>query len=74
MNKRFLCNELLERIQRGERPHIEPHWPKPFVDVMVRCWETLPQKRISFKEVLQKLEVATFSGEVEGRVMEGGEA
>jgi len=45
----------VEVAQNGLRPTIPTDCPKPFAKLMQRCWDTDPQVRPSFKEILGEL-------------------
>lgn len=36
-----------------ERPHVEQRWPRTIKKLLRRCWEASPDKRPSFKEILE---------------------
>ena len=43
-------------VGRGERPRIDPTWPRAFRAVLQACWERDPRQRPSFFAVVQYLD------------------
>jgi len=38
------------------RPQIPKNTPETFVKLMKRCWDRIPEKRPSFKEIIRDVE------------------
>lgn len=47
------------KVLMGCRPTIPEHMPEAFQKLMVECWDTDADKRPTFEEVLQRLQVCT---------------
>ncbi|KAH7445732.1 hypothetical protein KP509_01G022100 [Ceratopteris richardii] len=48
-------------VNRGVRPDIPPDCPSVLISIMTRCWDTNPEVRPSFSEVVQLLEQAQLT-------------
>lgn len=45
----------IEVVEKKLRPPVSPDWPKPFSNLMERCWGEDPSSRPTFKEILGEL-------------------
>lgn len=51
-------NEFLNTIiKNDERPQVDKQWPKEFSNLLTRCWDTNPEKRPCFKNIVEYLEI-----------------
>ena len=46
----------LDVVNNDLRPHIPKNTPESFAKLMKRCWERVPEKRPSFKDIIRDLE------------------
>ena len=46
----------LDVVNNDLRPQIPKSTPEPFVKLMKKCWDRLPDKRPSFKEIIREIE------------------
>jgi mitogen-activated protein kinase kinase kinase 7 len=53
-----------ERVARGFRPDIPPHWPTPLRELIAACWSQDPHCRPNFDAVVDALAELHASGAV----------
>lgn len=53
----ILALQVFFKVLMGCRPTIPEHMPEPFVKLMMECWDTDPEKRPTFEEILRRLQV-----------------
>ena len=52
----FFLNQLRAKIEAGERPAVDPTWPRDYVALMRACWAGPPHDRPQFKDIARQLE------------------
>lgn len=52
----FILNSLLEKVTAGERPKMPEGTPEAFASLATECWATDPAARISFSEIVGRLQ------------------
>lgn len=52
----FILNSLLEKVTAGERPKMPEGTPEAFASLAAECWATDPAARISFSEIVGRLQ------------------
>ncbi|XP_038055741.1 uncharacterized protein LOC119727764 [Patiria miniata] len=55
--------QVLEAVQKKQRPDIPESCPQPLRCLIIACWEHKPNKRPSFKDILIALEALAFPPE-----------
>ncbi len=48
----FMLLDLLDELSRGRRPAITKSCPASYLELMRRCWATVPSMRPSFNDIL----------------------
>jgi LRR receptor-like serine/threonine-protein kinase FLS2 len=67
---RFVRNELLVRIRRGDRPAIGTQWPQAFVSLLEACWATQPSARPTFHDIMARFAVIGVQDVDDGDVVD----
>jgi serine/threonine protein kinase len=47
--------EIVQKVAAGERPTFSIQWPREWVSLMRRCWDTDPTQRPTFDEIAAEL-------------------
>lgn len=49
-------DEVIGKIEQGQRLHLPPECPGPLFNMMNQCWQYYPEDRPTFRDIQQQIE------------------